>query len=198
MTTSPDEGAPALRLGIVPGVIVRKWSRVWSERFRRDRLEVTSLSQYRAEQALFDGDVDMAFLRYPDGLPLPVSDDLHSIPLYTEQQVAVFPAEHAGADHDELTLDELSTYAELSEVEIRTEPSEDTMALAAGDAAIGLIPHSAARLYARKDTRAVFVTDAPPTRIALTWRRDSDNEWIEEFIGIVRGRTARSSRGQQR
>jgi hypothetical protein len=38
------------------------------------------------------------------------------------------------------------------------------------------------------------VTDAEPTTIALAWRIDNPNELIEEFVGIVRGRTANSSR----
>jgi hypothetical protein len=33
-----------------------------------------------------------------------------------------------------------------------------------------------------------------PTEIALAWLVDNPNELIEEFIGIVRGRTANSSR----
>lgn len=197
MTSSPLETPPALHLGIVPGVIVRKWSRVWAERFRHERLEVTLFSQAAAEQALSDGEIDMAFLRYPEEHALPAHPALHQIPLYTEQQVAVFPAEHAGAAHDEMTLDELNTYAELSDVDVHTDPSEGTMAMVAGAAVIGLLPHSTARLYARKDTRSVFVTDAARTRIALTWRRDNDNQWIQEFIGIVRGRTANSSRGSR-
>jgi hypothetical protein len=39
------------------------------------------------------------------------------------------------------------------------------------------------------------VTDAAPTRIALVWRVERDDDDIQEFVGVVRGRTARSSRG---
>ena len=38
------------------------------------------------------------------------------------------------------------------------------------------------------------LTGAPVTEIALAWPSDSTDEIIEEFIGIVRGRTAASSR----
>ena len=41
------------------------------------------------------------------------------------------------------------------------------------------------------------ITDAEPTTIALLWRADHDNRLIQEFIGIVRGRTANSSRTNQ-
>ena len=50
----------------------------------------------------------------------------------------------------------------------------------------------------RKAVRGRPVTDAEETQIALAWRADSRSDLlasrIEEFIGIVRGRTARSSR----
>jgi hypothetical protein len=38
------------------------------------------------------------------------------------------------------------------------------------------------------------LTGAPATEIALAWPSDATDEVIEEFIGIVRGRTAQSSR----
>ncbi|BAS06700.1 hypothetical protein AHiyo4_01220 [Arthrobacter sp. Hiyo4] len=38
------------------------------------------------------------------------------------------------------------------------------------------------------------LTGAPVTEIALAWPSDSSDDIIEEFIGIVRGRTAASSR----
>jgi hypothetical protein len=41
----------------------------------------------------------------------------------------------------------------------------------------------------------VPVTDAAPTRIALVWRVERDDADIQEFVGVVRGRTTRSSRG---
>ena len=38
------------------------------------------------------------------------------------------------------------------------------------------------------------LTDAAPTRIALVWRVERDDADIQELVGVVRGRTARSSR----
>ena len=38
-------------------------------------------------------------------------------------------------------------------------------------------------------------TDLAPTTISLVWRRDRDDEVTQVFVGVVRGRTARSSRG---
>ena len=40
------------------------------------------------------------------------------------------------------------------------------------------------------------VSDGPESRIALSWPEDETTELVEEFIGIVRGRTVNSSRGR--
>ena len=60
--------------------------------------------------------------------------------------------------------------------------------------AVLAVPLSVARAHSRRDMVHRPVTDAPATTVALVWRTDADNPWIDEFIGIVRGRTANSSR----
>jgi hypothetical protein len=40
----------------------------------------------------------------------------------------------------------------------------------------------------------VRVTDLPETEVALAWLVDRDDEQTQEFVGVVRGRTSRSSR----
>jgi hypothetical protein len=57
-----------------------------------------------------------------------------------------------------------------------------------------IVPLSVARTHSRRDLIHRPVTDLDPTEIALAWLVDNPNELIEEFIGIVRGRTANSSR----
>ena len=61
-------------------------------------------------------------------------------------------------------------------------------------AGVMIVPLSVARTHSRRDLIHRPVTDAEPTTIALAWLMDNPNELIEEFIGIVRGRTANSSR----
>ena len=56
------------------------------------------------------------------------------------------------------------------------------------------MPLSLARLHHRKDAAARPLIDGEPTRIALAWPRAADDEVRQEFVGVVRGRTARSSR----
>jgi hypothetical protein len=71
-----------------------------------------------------------------------------------------------------------------------------TVELIAAGTGHAILPHGVARLHHRRDVVAVPVTDAAPTRIALVWRVDRDDADIQEFVGVVRGRTTRSSRGE--
>jgi hypothetical protein len=64
----------------------------------------------------------------------------------------------------------------------------------ASGAGLVILPMSVARHFNVKDTVARKLTGAPGTEIALAWPSDATDEVIEEFIGIVRGRTAASSR----
>ena len=49
-------------------------------------------------------------------------------------------------------------------------------------------------LHHRKDAIYRPVTDLPPTTVGLAWLVDNDDARVQMFIGIVRGRTERSSR----
>lgn len=60
-----------------------------------------------------------------------------------------------------------------------------------------VVPQSLARLHHRKDLTYRPVTDAPESRVALSWpQADTTPDLVEEFIGIVRGRTVNSTRGR--
>jgi DNA-binding transcriptional LysR family regulator len=66
----------------------------------------------------------------------------------------------------------------------------------AADAGILIVPMSVARLHSRKDVVQVPVAGVPTTTIGLAWPVAADDERIEAFIGVVRGRSATSSRGR--
>ena len=53
---------------------------------------------------------------------------------------------------------------------------------------------SVARLHQRKDVVTRVVCDLESTTIALVWLLDRDDEVTQTFVGVTRGRTARSSR----
>lgn len=172
------------RIAIVAGVTVTKWTRAWQER-RRDRpLEVAPTEAADQTAVLFGGDADVSFVR------LPVQrDGLSVIRLYSELPVVVVSKEHPLAARDTVTV------ADLVGETPRTEPIADAIDLVAAGVGVLLLPHSIARQNARNDLVALPITDAAETEIAIAWLADATTPDIEEFVGIVRGRTAASSRG---
>ena len=110
------------------------------------------------------------------------------ITLYDESPVVVVPSEHPLAELPSVTLADLADENHLSG------NAPDAVELVAANVGVVVVPHSIARLHARKDVATVPVSDAPVTPISIAWAAGSTDARIEEFVGIVRGRTARSSR----
>ncbi len=166
-------------LGVTPG----KWERLWRERMPRSPLELALAEQDEALAALADGTAQMALLR-----DVEADDDRHAIPLYRERPVVVAPRDHPVAAFDELALDDLAGETLLA-------PEPASVELVAAGVGLAILPQSIARAVSRKDVVARPVTDAPDSGISLVWLREAEDDRIQTFIGIVRGRTANSSRG---
>jgi DNA-binding transcriptional LysR family regulator len=71
----------------------------------------------------------------------------------------------------------------------------EAVEVVASGTGVAIVPMSIARLHQRKDTAYRPVTDLPPTTIGLAWLVDNEDPRVQSFIGVVRGRTERSSRG---
>ncbi|WP_375424386.1 LysR family substrate-binding domain-containing protein [uncultured Friedmanniella sp.] len=175
---------PTLRLGYVPGVTLTKWRRVWDERFPRLGLDVTEVAEADQTSVLQQEQVDMCFVR----LPLDEAR-LHVIPLYEEAPVVVVPRDHPAALFDEVSRADLDDEEVLEGFAIA-----EAMDLVANGAGIVYVPQSVARSASRRDVVHRPVSDGTPTRVALAWLRENPHEMIQEFVGIVRGRTVNSSR----
>lgn len=170
-----------LRVGHVAGVTMTKWRTRWSERLTA-RLDVVEVAETDARRVLDAGDVDMCFVR----LPLD-REGLHAIPVYEEVMVAWVSRDHPIAAFDAIT------HADLTDETVLVEP--DARAIDRVNAgAVLVVPLSVARTASRRDLVHRPVSDAPPAQMVLAWRIDHDHPLIEEFIGIVRGRTVNSSR----
>ena len=176
-----------LRLRYVAGVSPSKWLRAWNDRRPDLPLEAERVEQAEQLTELAAGDADVAFVR------LPFDDDgLHTIPLWEELAVAVLPKDHPLAEAESLTTADLD-----GEPVAPAQPdAAKTVELVAAGTGYAILPHGVARLHHRRDVVAIPVTDAPTTRIALVWLVERDDDDIQEFVGVVRGRTARSSRGE--
>lgn len=149
----------------------------------------------------------------------------HSIRLYEELPVVILPVDHVLTVLDEVPVEELAeefllqpasdipAYEEVSrawrESAGRIVPEgltdKETIELVAAGVGLYLVPMSIARFYHRKDLtyRPVAGLDTYP--VHLVWPRAPKGEprseeleaLLQDFIGIVRGRTATSDRGSE-
>ena len=177
------------RVAFVTGVTPDKWARRWRDRVPEVPLDLLPVEPEHQLDGVRSGAVDMAFVR------LPVDrDGLHLIPLYAELPVVVVSREHPVAAYDEIPVADLADENLLESPPMSPRQALDVVA---ADAGVVILPMSVARLYHRKDVVAVPVSGVDESRVGLAWRQDHDDPRTETFIGIVRGRTERSSRGAE-
>ncbi len=190
----------ALRVGFVTGATPDKWAGVWRERYPRERLDLVPVREEDQEALLRGGSLDLALVR----LPVETAG-LHRIPLYDEVPVVVAAVDHFVAAADEVLLADLRDEQlvrphrsgwrpdadQLPWPEMTEREAIETVASGTG---VVLVPLSVARLYARKDVVHRPVTDLAPTTVALAWLVERDDEQTQRFVGVVRGRSPRSSR----
>ncbi|MFJ8439491.1 LysR family substrate-binding domain-containing protein [Kitasatospora griseola] len=205
MTEIEQPSAP-FRLVYVPGVTPTKWLRVWGERLPDVPLELVQSTPVDGHALLRSGGADAGLVRLPVDRTM-----LSAIPLYTETTVVVFPKDHWLAAAEEVSV------ADLAE-EIVFHPQDDVLEwpeglpgrpaferpattgdaieLVAANVGVLAVPQSLARLHHRRDLTYRTLSDVPQSQIALAWPEEATTDLVEEFIGIVRGRTANSSRGR--
>ncbi|OQR64069.1 LysR family transcriptional regulator [Streptomyces maremycinicus] len=203
MTDSADSSS--FRLAYVPGVTPAKWVRIWAERLPDTPLSLLQVTPAEASDALRVGTADAAFVR------LPVDRTVFSaIPLYTETTVVVVPRDHVITAAEEVTVADLADEVVLHPLDDvigweeppgeaafeRPATTEDAVELVAANIGVLVVPQSLARLHHRKDLTYRTVVDAPQSDVALAWPEDATTELVEDFIGIVRGRTVNSTRGR--
>jgi DNA-binding transcriptional LysR family regulator len=185
----PASAAFGLRIGIVPGVTPDKWTQRWKERHPEIPYAIVALNDADARSALDAGAASICFLR------LPVAEDgLSVIRLYRERTVLAVSRDTPLAAVEQLTELRVSQLPGVVRYPPQTSIT-DAVALVAAGVGVLRLPASVARMTARKDVVLIPIVDAPETEIALCWLTDATTEVIDEFIGVVRGRTAASSRG---
>lgn len=191
-------------LGVVPGATPGKWIGVWRDRMPHVSVELRAIAV--ADQRAALDEVDAGLVR----LPVDAADDLHVIPLYDELPVVVMSTESAlTAADDEISAADLAGEVVIVPADdvlgaqipdavapafappVDTAEAIETVATGVG---VVIVPMSLARANQRRDVEYRVLADGPVSTVALAWRRDATTEDVETFIGIVRGRTARSSR----
>ncbi|MGW6060703.1 LysR family substrate-binding domain-containing protein [Streptomyces sp. NPDC055189] len=198
---------PSFRLAYVPGVTPTKWVRIWNERLPDVPLTLVAVAPTEAFELLRGRGADAGFVRLPVDAP-----DLSAIPLYTEATVVVIPKDHVVAAVDEVSPEDLADEIVLHPLDDtldwqsgrlpgrpaneRPDTTADAIELVAAGVGVLIVPQSLARLHHRKDLTYRPLTEAPESRVALSWPEDATTDLVEDFIGIVRGRTVNSSRGR--
>lgn len=182
-----------------------KWVRIWNERLPEIPLTLVAVTAAEASDVLRGGGADAGFVRLPID-----RTDLSAIPLYTETTVVVIPKDHIAAAVDEVSAEDLADEIVLHPLDDtldwerppgrpaneRPATTADAVELVAAGVGLLVVPQSLARLHHRKDLTYRPVTGAPESRVALSWPEDATTDMVEDFIGIVRGRTVNSSRGR--
>ena len=202
--SAPPEHTGPFRLGAIPGATPGKWIATWNERMPRVSLELVPLAVDAQREAVVSASVDAALVRLPID-----RDGLHVIPLYDEVPVVVCAVDSHLTAADELTLADLAGEvvivaaddvlgAEVPDavapVFALPESTEDAIATVAAGVGVVIVPMSLARLHHRRDVTHRPLTDGPESTVALAWPVDATGPLVEAFVGIVRGRTANSSR----
>ncbi|MCC3776156.1 LysR family substrate-binding domain-containing protein [Streptomyces sp. UNOB3_S3] len=206
MTGSEVPPTP-FRLAYVPGATPAKWVRIWNERLPDTPLDLVATPAADVPDALRRGDADAGLVR------LPVDRAYFSaIPLYTETTVVVIPKDHLIAAFEEVAVADLADEIVFHPLDDTLDWGEglpgrpaierpattgDAIELVAANVGVLLVPQSLARLHHRKDLTYRTVTDAPQSSVALSWPEERTTDMVEDFIGIVRGRTVNSSRGRR-
>ncbi|MEU2156224.1 LysR substrate-binding domain-containing protein [Streptomyces sp. NPDC019396] len=200
-----SEVPPSFRLAYVPGVTPAKWVRIWNERLPDVPLHLVSTTAAEAGDVLRERGVDAGLVR------LPVDrTELSAIPLYTEKTVVVVPKDHIVAAVDEVTVADLAEEIVLHPLDDvldwerlpglpaveRPATTADAIELVAAGVGVLVVPQSLARLHHRRDLTYRPLADAPESGIVLSWPLDDTTDLVEQFIGIVRGRTVNSTRGR--
>jgi DNA-binding transcriptional LysR family regulator len=179
--------------------------RTWGERVPKVPLTLVPVAAADAAGLLRAREADAALLRSPID-----RDGLHAIPLYTETTVVLVPKDHLIAAADEVSTVDLADEVVLHPLDdtlewetwpgrpavSRPETTADAIELVAAGVGVLVVPQSLARLHHRRDLTYRPVEDAPQSDVALSWLEEETTDLMEQFIGIVRGRTVNSTRGR--
>ncbi|GAB3595417.1 substrate-binding domain-containing protein [Microbacterium tumbae] len=199
--TTPEEPR-TFRLGVFEGATPGKWVDLWKQRMPHVPIElvVADGGEPVAGEAL-----DAMLVR------LPVDETgLHVIRLYEELPVVVAAVDSSLLAADELEAADLdgevllaSDQDALTDLELpgTVAPAfgalptiADVIATVATGVGIAVVPMSLARLHHRKDVDHRVLRGGPVSPVGFAWPRDRTTDDVETFVGIIRGRTANSSR----
>lgn len=95
--------------------------------------------------------------------------------------------------------DEHLNYQLTDSGEVDIAAVREALQVVAANVGIAIAPLPLLKILSKKQVVPLALTgsEVPVTEIALVWRKSHDNEAIQDFVGIAKGRTARSSRQEK-
>ncbi len=215
LPSAPADDTGALRLGFTRGTAPSKWAKRW-ERAGGDPLELVPVETAFGRKAEAQG-VDVMLERTragerPEGSSEP-DRSRHAMLLYTEAVALVVPADHELAESSEISVGDLELvplldhpdhFPQWPAARSWEDPSwmptgvKAALELVATGAGAILLPLPLARHLSDKRAHAVLPVTGEPelagSGIWASWDVDRDAADVQQLVGIMRGRTARSSR----
>jgi DNA-binding transcriptional LysR family regulator len=197
-------GMHYLKVVFATGVVPGKWFGRFDERM--DGWKAASAASDNPLVHVLDGTADIGIVRLPggwDGLPETNVDaaamealDVHRVILYEETPGVAVPKEHAVeavGENEAVTLqdiaDETVLYRGVDPAAVR-----ENLEVVAANVGVVVAPRPLLRGVNRRGVVHRSLAGVEGTSVALVWRRDRDDDVIQQFVGICRGRRASSSR----
>lgn len=201
-----------LKVVFAPGVVPGKWFGRFDERM--DGWQAAGAQADDPLRYVLSGAADIGIVRFPgtdwaggvgSGDLADIDDigeremlvhDLHRVRLYEEAPGVAVPKEHA---LEALGEQEQASPADLEgEIELYrgVDPAavREHLDVVAANVGHVIAPRPLLRGINRRGVVHRGISGLPGTGIGLVWRRDRDDDTVQQFVGICRGRRASSSR----
>lgn len=134
-----------------------------------------------------------ALVRLPDER---VTDEHHVVRLYEEAAGVAVPKDSVYAEVGEVTREDLAEEIVNFDGQSPIDDLRSALQVVAANVGVAYAPLPLLKNLARKQIKALPLVGAEPaTQIALVWRKADDSDAVQDFVGVTKGRTVRSSRG---
>lgn len=201
-----------LKVVFVPGVVPGKWFGRFDG--RTDGWQAAGAQSDDPLRHVLSGAADIGIVRFPGdawaggvggGDFADVGDlgerellvhDLHRVRLYEETPGVAVPKDHALEaldDREQASPEDLAGEIELYR---GVDPAtvRENLDVVAANVGHVIAPRPLLRGINRRGVVHREISGLPGTGIGLVWRRDRDDDVVQQFVGICRGRRAGSSR----
>ena len=182
--------AAMLTIAFATGTEPGKWFRRYEE-LTGSRLETVPSDD---PFVLVGKQATAALVRLPDER---VTDEHHVVRLYEEASGVAVPKDSVYAEVGEVTREDLADEIVNFDGPSPIDDLRSALQVVAANVGVAFAPLPLLKNLARKQIKALpLVGEEPATQIALVWRKVDDSDAVQDFVGVTKGRTVRSSRGK--